>query len=255
LKIVGPIHFVGTRDLGVYLIATKAGHVLIDGAMPTSASLIEASIRKLGFKPEEIRVLLITQAHIDHAGTLAHFKKLSSAQVALMSPDDELVKSGGKTDYLFAADERFRFEPVTADRVLNDGDVVELGGVKLTARLTPGHTRGTTTWTTTVEDGGQSYRVVFAGSTSVNPGTNLVKSPSYPGIADDYRRSFRLLESLTPDIFLGAHVGVFDMDAKRPRAASSGAKAWVDPEGYARYLATSKAAFEVLVAKEGPPAQ
>ena len=124
LKIVGPIHFVGTRDLGIYLVATKAGHVLIDGAMPTSAPLIEASIRKLGFKPEEIRVLLITQAHIDHVGTLAHFKRLSSAQVAVMSPDDELVKSGGKTDYLFAGDERFRFEPVTADRVLKDGDVV-----------------------------------------------------------------------------------------------------------------------------------
>ena len=255
LKIVGPIHFVGTRDLGVYLIATRAGHILIDGAMPTSGPLVEASIRKLGFKPEEIRVLLITQGHIDHVGTLAHFKKLSGAQVALMSPDDELVKSGGKADFLFGAEERFRFEPVTADRVLKDGDVVELGGVKLTARHTPGHTRGTTSWVATVEDSGHSYRVVFPGSTSVNPGARLVQNPSYPGIADDYRRSFRLLESLKPDIFLGAHVGVFDMDAKRPRAASEGAKAWVDPEGYLRYLGKSKETFEALVAKEGPAAQ
>ena len=254
LRIVGPIHFVGTRDLGVYLIATKAGHVLIDGGMPTSAPLIEASIRKLGFKPEEIKVLLITQGHIDHVGTLAHFKKLSGAQVALMSPDDELVKSGGKTDFLFAADERFRFEPVTADRVLKDGDVVELGGVRLTARLTPGHTRGTTSWLTTVEDSGQSYSVVFPGSTSVNPGTRLVQNPSYAGIANDYRRSFRLLESLKPDIFLGAHASVFDMDAKRPRAASEGARAWVDPEGYARYVAKSRETFEGLVAKEAKPA-
>ena len=255
LKIVGPIHFVGTRDLGVYLIATRAGHILIDGGMPTSGPLVEASIRKLGFKPEEIRVLLITQGHIDHVGTLAHFKKLSGAQVALMSPDDELVKSGGKADFLFGAEERFRFEPVTADRVLKDGDVVELGGVKLTARHTPGHTRGTTSWVATVEDSGHSYRVVFPGSTSVNPGARLVQNPSYPGIADDYRRSFRLLESLKPDIFLGAHVGVFDMDAKRPRAASEGAKAWVDPEGYLRYLGKSKETFEALVAKEGPAAQ
>jgi len=255
LKIVGPIHFVGTRDLGVYLIATRAGHILIDGAMPTSGPLVEASIRKLGFKPEEIRILLITQGHIDHVGTLAHFKKLSGAQVALMSPDDELVKSGGKADFLFGADERFRFEPVTADRVLKDGDVVELGGVKLTARHTPGHTRGTTSWVATVEDSGHSYRVVFPGSTSVNPGARLVQNPSYPGIAEDYRRSFRLLESLKPDIFLGAHVGVFDMDAKLPRAASEGARAWVDPKGYASYLAKSKEAFEALVAKEAPAAQ
>jgi metallo-beta-lactamase class B len=121
--------------------------------------------------------------------------------------------------------------------VLKDGDVVELGGVRLTARLTPGHTRGTTSWTTSVEDGGRGYSVVFAGSTSVNPGTRLVRNPSYPGIADDYRRSFRLLESLAPDVFLGAHVGFFDMDAKRARAPTAGVQAWVDPEGWKRLVA------------------
>jgi len=253
IRIVGPIYFVGTQDLGIYLIATKAGHVLIDGAMPGSAPLVEASIRKLGFKPEDIRVLLITQAHFDHVGTLAHFKKATGAQVAVMAPDDALVKSAGKTDYLFSGQTRFAFDPVTADRVLKDGDVVEVGGVKLAARLTPGHTRGTTTWTTSVEDGGRSYNVVFAGSTSVNPGTRLVRNPSYPRIADDYRRSFRLLESLTPDIFLGAHVGFFDMDAKRARAAAAGVQAWVDPEGWKRHVAESKAAFEALVAREQQP--
>jgi metallo-beta-lactamase class B len=250
IHIVGPVYFVGTQDLGVYLIATKAGHVLIDGAMPGSAPLVEAAIRKLGFKPDEIRVLLITQAHFDHVGTLAHFKQSTGARVAVMAPDDELVRSAGRTDYLFAGQTRFRFDPVTADRVLKDGDVVELGGVTLTARLTPGHTRGTTTWTTAVEDAGRSYSVVFAGSTSVNPGTRLVRNPSYPGIADDYRRSFRLLESLTPDVFLGAHVGFFDMDAKRARAPTAGVQAWVDPEGWKRHVAESKAAFEALVAKE-----
>ncbi len=250
IRIAGPIHFVGTKDLGVYLITTKAGHVLIDGAMPGSAPLVETSIRKLGFKPEDIRVLLITQAHFDHVGTLAHFKQSTGAQVAVMAPDDALVKSAGKTDYLFSGGTRFRFDPVTADRVLKDGDVVELGGVKLTARLTPGHTRGTTTWLTSVEDAARTYDVVFAGSTSVNPGTRLVRNPSYPGIADDYRRSFRLLESLSPDIFLGAHVGFFDMDEKRTRATAAGVQAWVDPEGFKRYVAESKAAFEAQVAKE-----
>ena len=250
IRIVGPIHFVGTADLGVYLVTTKAGHLLIDGAMPGSAPLVEASIRKLGLKPEDIRVLLITQAHVDHVGTLAHFKQSTGAQVAVMAPDDELLKSAGKTDYLFAGQAKFQFDAVTPDRALKDGDVVELGGLRLTARHTPGHTRGTTTWVTTVEDGGKSYEVVFAGSTSVNPGTRLVRNPSYPGIADDYRRSFRLLESLKPDIFLGAHVGFFDMDAKRPRAATEGVAAWVDPEGYRRHLSQSRAAFEALVAKE-----
>jgi metallo-beta-lactamase class B len=250
-RVVGPIHFVGTADLGVYLVATKAGLILIDGAMPTSAPLLEGSIRKLGFEPKEIRLLLITQAHVDHVGTLAHFKKLTGAKVAVMGPDDELLRSGGKTDYLFQ-EPRFRFDPVTADRVLKDGDVVELGGVRLTARRTPGHTRGTTTWITSVEDAGRAYQVVFPGSTSVNPGTRLLRNPSYPGIADDYRRSFRLLESLKPDIFLAAHAGFFDRDAKRARAASEGVRAWVDLEGFRRRIAESKASFEALVAKEAP---
>jgi metallo-beta-lactamase class B len=251
LRIVGPIHYVGTRDLAVYLVATPAGHILIDGAMPPSAPLIEASIRKLGFKPEDIRILLTSQAHIDHVGTMAHFKKSTGAQVAVMEGDVPLLKSGGRADYLFADRADFHFDPVAADRVLKDGDIVELGGVRLTARLTPGHTRGTTTWMTSVAAGGRSYTVVLAGSGSVNPGTRLVKNPSYPGIADDYRRAFRLLESLTPEIFLAAHASAFNLEAKRVRADIDGVQAFVDPDGYRALVAAQKKTFESLVAKGG----
>jgi metallo-beta-lactamase class B len=250
LRIVGPIHYVGTRDLGAYLMATPAGHILLDGAMPGSAPLIEASIRKLGFKPEEIRVLLTSQAHADHVGTLAHFKRLCGGQVAVMEGDAALLKSGGALDYVFGTQPEFQFAPVATDRVLKDGDTVSLGGVELTARWTPGHTRGTTTWIATVEEAGRSYRVVFPGSLTVNPGTRLVHDPSYPGIADDYRRSIALLEALEPDIFLAAHAGFFDFAGKRARAASEGVRAWVDPEGYRQRIARQKAAFEELVAKE-----
>ena len=249
-RIVGPIYYVGTLGLGAYLITTPAGHILLDGATPKSAPLIEASIRKLGFKPEEIKVLLITHAHFDHAGTLAAFKKLTGAKVTVMAPDDRLLVSGGTTDYLFASDEQFHFPPVEADRVLKDGDTVTLGGVTLTARLTPGHTRGCTTWITTVEDGGRSYRVVFPGSTSVNPGTRFVHDPSYPGIADDYRHALDLLESLQPDIFLTAHAPACDFAAKRERAAAEGAQAFVDPDGYRRAIAAARDKFETLVANE-----
>jgi metallo-beta-lactamase class B len=250
LRIAGPIHYVGTRDLAVYLIATPAGHILIDGAMPPSAPLVEANIRKLGFKPQEIRILLTTQAHIDHVGTMAHFKKLTGAQVAVMEGDVPLLKSGGRSDYLFANRSDFHFDPVATDRVLRDQDVVELGGVRLTARLTPGHTRGTTTWTTTITAGGTSYAVVFAGSGAVNPGTRLVKNPSYPGIADDYRRAFALLESLKPDIFLAAHASAFALAAKRARADIDGVQAFVDPDGFRAVIAAQKKSFESLVAKE-----
>jgi metallo-beta-lactamase class B len=248
--IVGPIYYVGTSDLGVYLITTPAGHILLDGALAESAPRIEASIRTLGFKVEDIKILLITQAHFDHVASLAHFKQKTGAELRVMKGDDGILASGGKTDYLFANLPAAHFAPVKADRILADGDTVTLGGVTLTARLTPGHTPGTTTWLTTVADKGRSYKVVFPGSTSVNPGTRLVVNPSYPGIADDFRRTFGILESLTPDIFLAAHASFFDLEGKRAKAGKEGAAAYVDPEGYKRLHAAKKAAFEELVAKE-----
>jgi metallo-beta-lactamase class B len=249
LHIVGPINFVGTKGLGVYLITTPAGHILLGGGMPHSSSLIESSIRKLGYKPEDIKILLSNHAHIDHVGTTAEFKKLTGATVVAMDRDVDLLASGGKMDYLFAKDSSFYFPPVTADRVLKDGDIVELGGVKLTARLSAGHTPGCTTFITTVQEGGRSYQVVFPDGTSVNPGTRLVNSPSYPGILEDYRKTFALLESLHPDIFLSYHDD-FSWTTERARAATEGVQAFIDPEGYRQFVADRKANFEQLVTQE-----
>lgn len=248
--IAGPIYYVGTRGLSVFLITTSDGDILLGGAVPGTAPLIEASIRKLGFKPEDIRILLSNHAHVDHVGTLADFKKLTGAKVEVMEADVELLKSGGSTDYLFAKDARFHFPPVTADKALRDGDTVSLGGITLTAHATPGHTRGCTTWAMTVSEGGRSYFVVFADGTGINPGTHLVKDPSYPGIAEDYRHTYSVLESLHPDIFLGYHAEPFDPEGKRARSTSEGVQAWVDPKGYQSYVAGGKLRFEEEVAKE-----
>jgi metallo-beta-lactamase class B len=248
--IVGPVHFVGTRGLAVYLITTPAGHILLNGAVPGTEALIEGSIRKLGYKPEDIRIILISHAHFDHVGTLAHFRKLTGATLEVMQADVDLLKSGGTIDYVFANEPSLHFEPVTADRVLKDGDTVSLGNIRLTSRLTPGHTRGCTTWTTTVKDGGRSFSVAFADGTGVNPGTRFGKDPSYPGIAADYRRAFRVLESLHPDIFLTYHTEAFDMEGKRRRAATEGVAAWVDPVGYATWVTAQKTRFEGLVSEE-----
>jgi metallo-beta-lactamase class B len=134
--------------------------------------------------------------------------------------------------------------------VLKDGNVVELGDIKLTARLTAGHTPGCTTFTTTVKEGARSYDVVFADGTSVNEGTRFVNNPSYPGILDDYRHTFTTLESLKPDIFLTYHVDEFSFSAKRTRAAAEGVQAFVDPDGYKRFVAERKAKLEKLVEEE-----
>jgi metallo-beta-lactamase class B len=250
MHIVGPINFVGTKGLGVYLITTPAGHILLGGGMPPSSETIAAAIRNLGYKPEDIKILLSNQAHFDHVGTMADLQKLSGASVAVMDGDVGLLASGGKIDYLFGQDARFYFPAVHTDRVLTDGDTVELGGVKLTARRTPGHTPGCTTFITTVQDGQRSYQVVFPDGTSVNPGTRLVHNPSYPGILEDYRKTFAVLESLRPDIFLPYHIDDSVWTAKRERAARQGAQAFVDPDGYQSFVADRKARFEQLVAEE-----
>jgi metallo-beta-lactamase class B len=250
MTIVGPIHYVGTYGLAVYLITTPAGHILIDGGTPVSGPDIVRSIEALGFKSADVKILLNTQAHFDHVGTLAHLKQVTGGRVIVMKGDEGVLASGGKTDYVFGSRPEYHFPAVAADEVIGDGHVVTLGGVSLTARHTPGHTPGTTTWTMTVQDGGRSYRVAFAGSTFVNPGTRLVKNPSYPGIEADYRRSFALLETLPVDMYLAAHAQAFDFHAKRERAKTEGPRAFVDSVALRTAVVASKAAFEKLVAAE-----
>jgi glyoxylase-like metal-dependent hydrolase (beta-lactamase superfamily II) len=161
MKIVGPIHFVGTRGLGVYLITSSEGHILLFGGMPQSGEAIDASIRKLGFKTEDIKLILTCHAHIDHVGTHAYFKDKSRAQVAMMAEEVELLQSGGKTDFHYASIPAFHFPPTIVDRVLRDGERVKLGDVSLTAHHTGGHTKGGTTWSMHVTEGGKTYFVVF----------------------------------------------------------------------------------------------
>ena len=250
-RLAGPIYYVGTQHLAVFLVASPQGHIVIDGGMPSTAPVIEKSIRALGFKPEDIRILLTTQAHFDHVGSHAHFKKLSGAMVQAMTGDEKLLRDGGKSDYLFGGSADFHFPAVTVDRVLADGDIVTVGGVRLTARHTPGHTPGSATYEMTVREAGRDYRVVFAASTTVNPGTRLVNTPSYPGILEDFRKAFTTLQSLQPDIFLSGHAGFFNLKQKRAvMTAENPAAAFVDPDGYRKLIADRRKQFESLVAKE-----
>lgn len=250
MKLVGPIHYVGTRGLAAYLITTSAGHILIDGGVPVGGPLIVRSIETLGFAPRDVKVLLTTQAHFDHVGSLAHLKQVTGGRVLVMAGDEGLLRSGGATDYLMGPDSRYHFPRVEPDEVIRDGREITLGDVTLRAIRTPGHTPGTTTYTTTVRDGARSYRVVFAGSTSVNPGTRLVVRPSYPGILDDYRRALDVQSKLDPEVFFAAHGVQFDFEAKRARAAAEGPTVWVDSEGFKKAVAASRARLEELVAAE-----
>lgn len=252
-KIVGPIHFVGTQGLGAFLITGREGHVLLYTGMPGSGELIEKSISKLGFKPKDVKIILTGHAHVDHVGGHAWLKKATGAKIAMLREETELFESGGKLDFHYGEQKDFAFDSAKVDSTFRDEDEIKLGDVTILARHTPGHTKGSTTYVTKVNDGVKSYTVVFPDGTSVNPGYRLVNRPSYKGIADDYRRTFRILEGLKPDIWLAPHNDVYGLDAKLTKAAKTGPAAWVDPEGYRKFVAAKKAMFEAALEKEKKP--
>lgn len=248
--IIGSIYYVGTVDLASYLIATPAGHILIDTGLERNAEAILENIRTLKFDPHEIRLLLTTQAHFDHVGAHARIKRLTGADVVVSAADRDVLEGGGKGDYHFGP--RYYFPPVKADRIVHEGGVISLGGTSLTARLTPGHTKGTTTWTMVArEKNGRLRHVVFMGSTSVNDGVKLVDNRKYPFIASDYERSFRVLRGLTCEVFLAAHASAFDGPKKAEAArAGAGEAAFVDPEGCRSAVERSERAFQAELERQ-----
>lgn len=246
-RVIGNVYYVGTQDQASYLITSKEGHILINSCFAESVPLIRASVEKLGFKFSDIKILLTSHAHNDHVAGSALVRKQTNARVLVMEGDEGIVRTGGKGDFQYQS----RWEPCPVDQVLHDGDVVKLGGNRLTARKTAGHTRGCTTWTWDVEEGGKTRHVVVIGSPNVNAGYKLVGNTQYPGIAEDYQRTFRTLNSLPCDVFLGAHGAYYDLPAKYARLQKEpGVNPFIDPDGYHSYVADREAAFRKELARQ-----
>ena len=242
-RIAGNLYYVGSRDLASYLITTPEGHVLINSSLEESVPLIRASVEKLGFKFSDIRILLISHAHSDHCAGSAEIVKLTGAKYWVMEQDADAVENGGAKKTRLGKGDYTQFPPAKVDRRLKDGDEVKLGEAVLVARLTPGHTPGCTTWTMHVTDSGRPLNAVIIGSPNVNPGYVLVGNKNYPSIATDYETTFRLLNSLPVDLFLGAHGGYYGMEAKHARLGDAKGNPFIDPEGYHRYVQDREAAF------------
>jgi len=247
-RIIGDVWYAGASGVTSFLITTRDGHILLDSGLPETVLLIKENVAQLGFKMTDIKILLNSHAHYDHAGGLAELKELTGAKLMATAPDAELLARGGKDDFQWG--DRFAYRPVKTDRVLRDGDEVKLGEATLIARLTPGHTKGSTTWTMKVNDGGEQYDVVFASSVSA-PGYKLVNNDKYPNIVDDYRRTFRILKSLPCDVFLGPHAEFFSMKEKMARVGQ-GTKPnpFIDPAGYRAYLANGERDFQKIVERQ-----
>jgi metallo-beta-lactamase class B len=253
-RIIGNIYYVGSQGLASFLITTPQGNILINSSLESSVPLIRESIEKLGFHFSDTKILLISHAHSDHCAGSAAIKELTGAKYMVMDADVPAIEDGGK--FNFGADAKVsdsapsRYQPTKVDRILHDGDEVKLGGTVLVAHLTPGHTKGTTTWTMKSKEGDKTYDVVIIGSPNVNPGYKLVNNALYPQIADDYARMFRVLKSLPADVYLGAHGNYYGMEAKYARLKEGGANPFIDPDGYKKYVADKEQEFLTEVAKE-----
>ncbi len=253
--IIGNIYYVGSQGLASYLITTPQGHILINSSLAKSVPLIRESVEKLGFRFSDIKILLISHAHWDHCAGSAAVKELTGAKYMVMDADVPEIEAGGKGNFQYGDSLTSRYEPTKVDRVLRDGDEVKLGDTVLVAHLTPGHTKGTTTWTMKAREADKTYNVVIIGSPNVNAGYKLVNNALYPQIADDYARMFRILKLLPADVFLGAHGNYYGMEAKFARMKEGGPNPFIDPDGYKSYVAEREQAFRAELAKQTPAAK
>ena len=249
-RIAGNLYYVGSRGLASYLVTTAAGHILINSDLEANVPMIRSSVEKLGFRYNDIRILLISHAHWDHSAGSALVKQQTGATYMVMAADVPVIESGGKADFHYSGDPTTHFPPAKVDRVLRDGDEVKLGDAVLVARLTAGHTKGCTTWTMKVKDGARILDAVILCSPNVNPGYKLVDNAAYPRIAEDYARMFKTLASLPCDLFLGAHGAYFAMEEKYGRMRKGAADVFVDPVGYGKYVDEKRAAFEAELRKQ-----
>ena len=252
-KVAGNVYFVGSKGQASYLITTPEGNILINSGLVESPPMIKDSIEKLGFKYADTKILLISHAHFDHDAGSARIVKETGAKYEVMDSDVDVVESGGKTDFNYGDSkdpDTARYPAVKVSRVLHDGDTVSLGGTVLTAHKTPGHTKGCTTWTLKVKDGGKDLNVVVVGSPNVNPGYVLVGNAKYPNIVQDYETTFKVLKALPVDVFLGAHGDYYGLPAKFEKLKAGGANPFIDPAGYKAYIANREAAYRKELAKQ-----
>ena len=246
-RIAGNLYYVGSEDLAAYLVVTPNGNILINSNLASSPPQIRHSVEQLGFHWRDTKILVISHAHFDHAAGSAEVLKQTGAKYEVMDADVPVIESGGRDDFALGKDPQYQFARAHVDRVLHDGDTVELGGAVLTAHKTAGHTKGTTTWTMDVNDAGKTLHVVIVGSPNVLDSYKLVGNPAYPQIADDFQRQFEVLKALPCDVFLGAHGAYFGLKEKYARFKAGDRNAFVDPEGYRAFVGEKERDFDAAL--------
>ena len=258
-KIVGNVYYVGLTNFAAFLVSTPQGLILIDTMDHEWVPKLKKSVTDLGFKLSDIKIILQAHAHVDHVGGLAELKKETGATVYVMAEDASVLADGGVSDFR-NFDGKPLWAPVKADKLLKDGEKVSLGGVTLTALLTPAHSKGCTTWTMDTEDDvsgtKRKYNVVFACSQRLNDGVHLTNNPKYPNYAADFAKGFAKLKTLKPDVWVASHAFMFDLEGKLAKMKPGAANPFIDREGFQQYVKDYEHEYQFSLQEEkaGRPA-
>lgn len=247
-RVVNNVYVVGTSDVGVFLITTRQGHILVDAGPEEAVPLVAAAVEALGYRYEDVRLLLSGHARAEHAGGLARIKRETQAHVVALADAAVVLEQGGRGDP--RGGDGPAFPAVTVDRVVEDGDVVELGGQRMLVRHTPGHAAGAATFVTTVLEGGRGLQMVFAASTALLPRMPIAADASGAGGVSDWQRTYAVLESMVADAWVSGHATEFDMAGKLARLAAGEGNPYIDPQGYRRHLLDSRTALNRRLAAE-----
>ena len=229
-RVIGDLYAVGTYDLGVFLVTSNDGHCLINTGLEDSTALIRENIESLGFRLEDVKVLLTTQAHWDHTAALAEIKEITGAEMWATAGDAPVLEDGGFSDPHFGG--RQSFPPVAVDRIIEDGEVLRLGRTRLTVLASPGHTAGSVSYTMAMYENGLDYDVIVANMATINEGKRLVVDPTYPGVADDFAETFRRQKALNIDVWVASHGGQYNLHDKYEPGQRYHPDTFLDPEGF-----------------------
>lgn len=255
-RVIDNVYYVGSAGIAAWIIKTPAGLILLDAGMPEYAPTVEANIRTLGFKLSDIKILLNSHAHFDHSGGLARIKADTGARLIASAGDRHALEHGvydGSED-----DHSLDSPPVKVDGLIADGGTVALGGVRLTAMITPGHTSGCTNYLLTVRDQGAPHTAFFFCSASVAANRLIPNSrhpgPQYPGIVADYRRTFARLKAVKADVFLAPHAEFYDLAGKRTRLGKPGPNPFIVPGEMRKVAAALERGFVKSLAEQSAKA-
>lgn len=248
-RVIGNLYGVGSYDLSVFLITTDDGHILINTGLRDSTQMIRNNIESLGFRLEDVKILLTQQAHWDHTAALAEIKEITGAEIWATVRDARVLEDGGFSDPHFGGRESFR--PVDVDKIIRDGEVIRLGELELTVHHHPGHTEGSSSYSMAVigEDE-EEYNVLVANMGTINNGKNLTVDPTYNGVAEDFIATYEKQKQLEVDVWVAAHNSQYNMHEKYRSGQPYNPQTFVDPAGFLRAIENLERRYEDYIAAE-----